>query len=144
MILGTLYILYYIGCYRSLQRKGYFISTQKMVLMASTGFCSIYTWGFNSFGQAFFIMNFFHALQYFAIIWWSEGKRMTSVFRLENFKWGKQATLLLFCTMALAYGIWAKVWGESSHLAFSALLTVSIMHFWFDGFIWSVRKFDVK
>ena len=34
------------------------------------GAVSLYAWGFNSFGEAFFVMNFFHALQYFAIVWW--------------------------------------------------------------------------
>ncbi len=56
----------------------------------STGLVSIYTWGFNTWGEAFFIMNVFHAVQYFGIV-----------------------------------------------------LVMSIMHFWYDGFIWSVQKKQV-
>ena len=55
--------------YRGYQRQGYRVSMQKVWLLASTALCSIYTWGFDSFGQAFFIMNFFHAWQYFALVW---------------------------------------------------------------------------
>ena len=33
-----------------------------------TGCVSIYAWGFRSFIDAFWVMNFFHALQYFAIV----------------------------------------------------------------------------
>jgi len=144
IIFGSLYIAYYVWSYRRLQEEGYRISTQKMILLAATGLCSIYTWGFNSFGQAFFIMNFFHALQYFALIWWSEGKQMISTFNLKSFKWGGQATFLLLCSYAFAYGVWAVFWGESNNLDFCFLLTISIMHFWFDGFIWSVRKAAVS
>ena len=48
----------------------------KIWLVASTGFVSIYTWGFNSWGQAFLIMNLFHAVQYLALVWAMEGKRI--------------------------------------------------------------------
>ena len=44
---------------------------------------------------------------------------------------------------AIVYGLWAELWGQSNHYAMSVLLTVSIMHFWYDGFVWSVRKKDV-
>jgi len=140
LAIGIPYLLYYVYAYRILGHSGYRISYQKVTLLAATGFCSVYTWGFNSFGQAFFIMNFFHALQYFAIVWWSEKGRMTTFFRLDRVWWGRKATFVLFLGIAFGYGFWAKIWGESSHLAFSVLLTVSIMHFWYDGFIWSVSK----
>lgn len=139
-ILGIPYLFYYVFSYWKLARQGYAISPQKVFLLVSTGICSIFTWGFNSFGQAFFIMNFFHALQYFALIWWSEGSQITGCFRLSRFGWGRLVALMLFLIIAFSYGIWAKIWGESSHLAFSILLVVSIMHFWYDGFIWSVTR----
>lgn len=144
ILFGSIFVLYYLWQYRKLQKNGYQISSQKIQLFAATGVCSIYTWGFNPFGQAFFIMNFFHALQYFALIWWSEGKNMTALCRLNHVKWGGYATWMIFGVVAITYGVWAKLWGESNHMAFSILLTVSIMHFWFDGFIWSVRKAHVK
>jgi hypothetical protein len=43
--------------------------SSKGLLLFLTGVCSIYAWGFNPFGLAFFIMNVFHAWQYFALIW---------------------------------------------------------------------------
>lgn len=140
---GSLYILYYLMMYRKLRINGYIISVQKTWLFASTGLCSVFTWGFNPFGQAFFIMNLFHAVQYFALIWWSEGSNVRDVLGLQKIKQGNSVALILFFGSALLYGVWAKLWGESSHLGLSILLTVSIMHFWSDGFIWSVRRSHV-
>ena len=62
----------------------------------STAVVSIWTWGFNSFGQAFFIMNFFHAFQYFAIVWWSEKKNLAGRLKLAGRKRGLAVTLVLF------------------------------------------------
>lgn len=140
LFLGISYIAFYLYYYHRLSRQGYRISSRKVLLFASTALCSIYTWGFNTFGQAFFIMNLFHALQYFALIWWSDKKNIISFFHLEHRPWGRGAALVLFVSLALMYGVWAKLFGESNHFAFSILLTVSIMHFWYDGFIWSVSK----
>ena len=59
---GVPFLVLYVLHYRDLERKGYRVSREKTLILACTGLCSIYTWGFNSFGQAFFIMNFFHAV----------------------------------------------------------------------------------
>src|SRR5262249_24608567 len=65
---GAAYVLYYALAYFRLARMGEPISWPKVAMLVSTAICSIYAWGFNAFGQAFVIMNFMHALQYFAIV----------------------------------------------------------------------------
>jgi hypothetical protein len=137
---GGAFLLYYLAMQWTLRRQGYAVSPQKVLLYVSTAACSIYTWGFNSFGEAFFIMNFFHALQYFALVWWSEQQNMQRLFRLSNVSWGKPAALVVYLTLAFAYGLWAEVSDSQNRLVLSVILVVSIMHFWYDGFIWSVRK----
>ena len=47
----------YVYAYRRLARQGYRVSYQKVALLTSTGLCSIYTWGFNSFGVAYLVMH---------------------------------------------------------------------------------------
>jgi hypothetical protein len=148
MAFGIPFIIYYLYSYWRFYQRGYKVSPQKVVLLASTAAVSIYTWGFNSFGQAFFIMNFFHAFQYFGIVWWSEKKTMMNLFRLQNVAWGKWATLVLFLAIGFGYGLWAEVADAGSvpsglDLGFNATIVVSLMHFWYDGFIWSVRKAQV-
>lgn len=137
------FFAYYVWAYVQHHRQGYRVSFQKMALLVSTGVCSVYTWGFNTFGEAFFIMNFFHAFQYFAIVWWSEQKTMIRLFRLGGLPYGKPLALMLFLLIGFGYGLWAEVSDVDNQWAMSVVLTVAIMHFWYDGFIWSVRKRQV-
>ena len=142
---GVPFLLFYLLNSRRLVRLGYRVSKEKTLLLISTGLCSILTWGFNPFGQAFFIMNFFHGVQYFALVWYAEKRGIARTFGFSRFSWqaARGPALFLFVSTAAAYGLWAELLGQSSHLAMSVLLTVSIMHFWYDGFIWSVRKQDI-
>ncbi len=138
---GLPFLAYYMFSYWRLYRQGYKVSPQKVCLLTSTGICSIYSWGFNIFGQAFFIMNFFHALQYFAIVWWAERRNVTSVFRVGTQRRGQVQAFTLFILLPCAYGYWvATTPNVQNDLVFCIALVVSIMHFWYDGFIWSVRK----
>ena len=133
---GLPFLAVYLWRYRELEKRGYRVPREKTALLASTGLCSIVTWGFNPFGEAFFIMNLFHAVQYFALIWHKERSSIRRVF-------GPGPGLTLFWVAAIGYGVWAEFWGQSGHYGFSLLLTVSILHFWYDGFVWSVRKREV-
>lgn len=143
VILGTAFLGYYVAAYGRLRREGYRVSMQKTWLLASTGLCSIYTWGFNSFGEAFFIMNLFHALQYFGIVWWSERGNMARLFRMQGRRFGRPATLALFLGLSCAYGLGVQVMDTSITALWALTLVVSVMHFWYDGFIWSVRRQQV-
>jgi hypothetical protein len=137
---GIPFVFWYLFAYWRLSKRGYVVSWQKIGLLVSTGLVSIFTWGFNTFGEAFFIMNFFHAWQYFAIVWWSERKNLTRVAHVENRSWGTPAVLALFLGLAFGYGIWAEMADSDSPILFNIIIVVAIMHFWYDGFIWSVRK----
>jgi hypothetical protein len=140
---GVPFLLFYVFRYWQLYRQGYNVSFQKVALLVSTGVCSIYTWGFNSFGEAFFIMNFFHALQYFAIVWWMETKNIIATLRLEGAQWGKPAALALLLVAGFGYGLWAELTDSNNAAAYNLVMVIAIMHFWYDGFIWSVRKKQV-
>ena len=148
LAIGIPFVLYYIVKYVGFMRQGYAVSIPKVLLLSTTAICSITTWGFNSFGEAFFIMNFFHAFQYFGLVWWSEKKSMQSLFRLERVRFGKSWALLAFLAISFGYGFWAEVFdtetvGRSVDVAWNIAIVVAIMHFWYDGFIWSVRKKQV-
>lgn len=138
---GVPFTIFYLVRYWQLSRQGYQVSNAKAALYSSTAVCSIFTWGFNSFGTAFFIMNFFHALQYFAIIWWSEGGRIRGMLGLPDSGLGRGLALLALVVGAFGYGAWVAL-GSSDigGTLFSLALSVSLLHFWYDGFIWSVRK----
>ena len=143
LLFGSTFLVYYVATYVRLMRRGYHVSLPKVVLFAATGFCSIYTWGFNTWGEAFFIMNFFHALQYFAIVWYKEQGNMTRLFRTSSLRWYKPITLSLFVGAALGYGTLVEWTPTSAPLVYPLSLVVAIMHFWYDGFIWSVQRKQV-
>jgi hypothetical protein len=140
---GIPFGLYYLYSYWRFARQGYVVSYQKVALLASTGVVSIYTWGFNTFGEAFFIMNFFHAWQYFAIVWWSEKRNLLHRLHLDHVAWGSAAMLLLFLLIAFGYGYCAETMDDRSAIFFNLVIVVAVMHFWYDGFIWSVRRKQV-
>ena len=143
MAFGTVFTAYYVFAYYQLHKQGYQISWQKTWLVASTGLTSVYTWGFNSFGEAFLIMNLFHAIQYFGLVWWSEKKNLVERFGFARLRMGVPLTFAIFVGAAFAYGYFVE-WLDSDIRPFLATtLTISLMHFWYDGFIWSVRKKQV-
>jgi hypothetical protein len=127
----------YLWHYVRLARTGYRLPRPKVLLFTSTALCSVLAWGFGSFGEAFLIMNFFHAWQYFALVWWVEKKTLSAALGSPALA---VATLLGLTT---AYGLW-RAW-EPWHARVTIALgnVVSLMHFWYDGFIWSVQRKQV-
>ena len=136
---GAAYLVFYVAAWGRLVQQGYRMSVQKVFLLVSTGFVSVYTWGYNSWGQAYLIMNFFHAAQYFAIVWATEGMNFGNRTGLAG--WGRAAVITAFLGLTLGYGLLVEL---STWYAFAAFsVVVSLMHFWYDGFVWSVRSRDV-
>jgi hypothetical protein len=140
---GSVFLVYYLISYWRFRAQGYQVSLLKAFLFASTGFCSVYSWGFNSWGEAFFIMNFFHALQYFGLVWASEQRNMTRVFGLSRWPAAKPLAAIAFLATAFGYGFWVESLDSEIEWLWAVTLVVSVMHFWYDGFIWSVRKKQV-
>ena len=128
---GTLFLVVYVASYVRLARQGYRFPFEKVFLLVSTGVCSIYTWGWNSWGEAFFIMNLFHAVQYLALVWAMERKRLARAGRLAA---------PLFFGSVLLYGGLVQLLDPGLHVLWSATIVVSLMHFWYDAFVWSVRR----
>jgi hypothetical protein len=140
---GTLFLAYYVFAQWKLHKAGYRVSVQKVFLLVSTGLVSIYTWGFNTWGEAFFIMNVFHAVQYFGIVWAMEKKSIIQVFRLSGRRFAKPIAVFLLLATGAAYGYFVQAADADVDHLWAITLVVSLMHFWYDGFIWSVRKSQV-
>ena len=151
LVFAVFFTAYYFWRYYNYWREGYNISLQKVALYSITSVISVLSWGFNSFGEAFFIMNFFHALQYFALVWWAEGGRIQTSLGLSGPRaiktlgqgLARVSGLCAFVAIAFAYGAWTESDYSDTDFFLSVTLVVSIMHFWYDGFIWSVRKKQV-
>jgi hypothetical protein len=136
------FVMYYFYAYYQLMQQGYLVSWQKVWLMVITSSVSIYCWGFHSFIDAFWVMNVFHALQYFAIVAFAEGRNLTQLFHLCRFRFGGTLAILWAISFSLLYGLWSWAFASGDWFV-SMALTTSIMHYWYDGFIWSVKKKQV-
>ena len=139
------FVAFYIFSYWRLSRQGYKVSPQKVILLSSTAIASIIAWGFNPAAIAFAAMNIFHAIQYFGILYAREGKNLLTLTRLQNAPsslkpWLVGAILLLPTCL---FGFWEFFTNPGWDMILALIFTVTIMHYWYDGFIWSVRKKQV-
>lgn len=141
LVVGTIVVIVYVLAYWRLARRGAWRPPWlKIWLVASTGFVSIFTWAFNSWGQAFLIMNLFHAVQYLALVWAMEGKRIAGLLRLPS---RPRLALGLYLGSVLAYGFGVQALDSDLTTLWALTMVVSLMHFWYDAFIWSVRRAQV-
>lgn len=143
LIGGSLFLLGYVVTYWRLAKRGYRVAWLKVWIYASTGVTSIYAWGFNAFGEAFLIMNLFHAVQYFGIVWAREKNQIAERFRLSRVTFGKPLTLAVFLGLSRAYGYWVESMDTDIRTLWALTILISLLHFWYDGFIWSVRRREV-
>jgi hypothetical protein len=141
LAVGTVLIAAYAIVYWRLARRGAWKPPWlKLWLVGSTGFVSIYTWGFNSWGQAFLIMNLFHAVQYLALVWAIEKQRICELMRLPG---RPSLVLAIYLGSVLAYGFAVQTLDADLTALWAVTMVVSLMHFWYDAFVWSVRRAQV-
>lgn len=125
-----------------LARRGVPVSPQAMALLAGTGLTSVVSWGFNPFGMALFTMKLFHCIQYFTLVSVVERPQVAGWLGREPKAVPLALATALVVLPSLAYGAWTVLGaGEPrTGLATSLILTVTLMHFWYDGFTWSARR----
>lgn len=150
IIIGVTYILFYIYKYSLLIKDGYKVSSNKIILYVMTGGVTIFTVCNYSIMEALIIGNIYHSVQYFAIVWVSERKNLIKKFKLngEFFSRAIILTCVGFSIFALSYTrleteVMTFEFTNNLPILASFWLTTSLMHFWYDGFIWSVRRKDV-
>ena len=125
--------------YGAEMRRGYRLPAHKAALLASTGGVSIAAWGFAPPFMAFAIVNLFHAIQYFAIVWLKEGGRIREKLRLAP---RGALAFPVFFALCVLFGL-AYFAANNLKLLLAPFIACSLLHFWYDSFVWSVRKKQV-
>ncbi len=146
LVAGPLYLAFYLYSYWRLTQQGYRLCPQKIALLGTTAVVSIGAWGFLSAWKAVFVMNFFHGLQYFALVWWTERRNLGHVTGLERMRFGTPVLLVAFAAITLLVGVVFQTYGRNYTMlrwAAAVGLIISLMHYWYDGFVWSVRRREV-
>lgn len=125
-----------IDYYRA-SRAGYRLPAHKLATMIVTGSVSILAWGFSPPLVALATVNLYHAVQYFALVWTKEGGRMAEALGHGD---RKQAALVFFAGSAVfGLGYMGAV-SNSLRWVVAPFIACSLLHFWYDGFVWSVRN----
>lgn len=133
---GLLFTAYYALRYRRLILEGYRYSGLKLAMFASTLAAAVVSWGWNWWGAAILSMNLFHTVQYFAIVWIAEKRNLQSRFHVSSSGW----TLAAFVASGLLYGALFMLPVGLTPWVMKLGIVVATLHFWYDGFIWSVRR----
>lgn len=148
---SVLFFAFYFYKQWEYSKKGYRVSPQKIALLVCTAVVHVWGWYFNPFGMGFFILNLFHAIQYFALVFWSERKTLLKRMRLETNPRGPGLVLIAMLLPAILFGIvsMSVPRGSPKVLSFAYVMlcvntVMETMHYWWDGFIWSVRKNQVQ
>lgn len=150
---GLGYTLFYIYSYNKLIKGGYQYSKAKLALFAVTGITTIVVSSVYTIADGVFFGNIYHALQYIYIVYVSERSNLTGIalkkeqakttLEKKDYRVGILIFFLLIIPMIFIFSGLRQVTQKMEYVAAFWLMT-SLMHFWFDGFIWSVRRQDVK
>jgi hypothetical protein len=141
MLIGGTYVVFYCAYYVHLFKRGYIVSWQKYTMLVITAVFNIVACGTLHAGVAYFINELYHAAQYLVFVWFYERKNMSNLTVRSVYK-----KLVLACAViaTFAAGCWMYLSaGGDSLLGVCIVLTCLLMHYWWDGFIWSVRRKQV-
>lgn len=138
----VLAVSYYLFTYGRLIARGYRFSLPKLAFVGVTALTNFLVWLFLPLAVAAFIANFYHAMQYFGIVWSTEHGNLERLMAIR--RGAKALALFLMVAGAFAYGIFVpRIAGGTTLAVVHLLNVVAVMHYWYDGFVWSVRKRQV-
>lgn len=138
-VMATACVIYLMAHVR-LARAGVAVSPHKVALMCATVIVQILAWGFSPPGVAFMVVNLFHAVQYFGLVWRQEGGKLPAHLGVAKGALARPLGLALVFVAPALYGLWETTTQHRWNVLTALFLSVSLLHFWMDGFIWSVRK----
>jgi hypothetical protein len=141
---GIGYTVFYYLYYHKLSQQGYKYSKTKLSLFVTTGISAILIASFYTIADAAYFGNIYHAVQYYFIVYISESSWMSE--KLPGKTPNRKLSLLFYCALILPFAIllaFVRSRTEQFSLFGAFWLLTSLLHFWYDGFIWSVRKGDM-
>lgn len=127
------FFLFYVYQYRKIVKMGYQISVHKILFFTITFICNLWIWNISGPLAALVAINFGHSIQYIAITWYAENKNLEKLFSTT-----KLIAFCLFILTGLTYGL--LVTNTTSYILARVSLGVALLHYFYDGFIWSTRK----
>ena len=136
-------VVLYVRHNLTLARRGVRSSPHKVALMVISAVIQIAAWGLSSPIVAFMVVNLYHAVQYFALVWHIEGRTVAGQVGLRSRRVAVPFGLLAVFAVPAVFGLLESGWVTYPTFVGALFLSVSLLHFWMDGFIWSVRTNSV-
>ena len=140
---GSAFLVFYLVSWVRLANSGYRFSAPKIALLGTTSAVSVYACWTMPAWKAFLVMNSYHALQYFAVLWFSEKGNLRTQLGLSDDVRGNLLSFAAAAAFVFLAGSLYRIYGYNPfelRLAGSIGLAVSLLHYWYDGFIWSARS----
>ena len=144
----------YIAYTAYLWRRGQPVALQKVVMLgvflAATFYLYVYV---EDFLVGFAVWSAFHCLQYFGIVWWFNRNRVANrgaVTSFVKFLFRPYVMLaVLYSGLILAYGginyainfVSQEDWRR---ILAAFVVTSTLLHYYYDGFIWKVRQSQTR
>jgi hypothetical protein len=136
---AILFVAYYIYRVRKMRQAGYRVSPAKIALFACTAIVNLYVIWQYTVVKAGLLGNIYHSLQYFAVVWVGERGNLLQTFKLHKVRYGFWILGVGLLVVLTAVGI-TRLFTHQLPVIGAFWLTLSLMHYWYDGFIWSVRR----
>lgn len=140
---GSAFLVFYLACWVRLASSGYRFSAPKIAPLGTTSAVSVCACWTMPAWKAFLVMNFYHALQYFAVLWFSEKSNLRTQLGLYDDVRGDLLSFAAAAAFVFLAGSLYRIYGYNLfelRLAASIGLAVSLLQDWYDGFIWSARS----
>jgi len=148
------FIVFYIIYFYRKSQNGYVYSWPKFlhffVLFATT----IYATTHYTILDCVFFGNIYHSISYFFIVYITEKKNFNNILTLnknletkseQGFFIRNRSLLFYLCLLVPITFILASIRQQNEKMIFIGAFWIltSLLHFWFDGFMWSVRRREV-
>lgn len=132
--------VFYVLAQWRLHQQGVPVSPHKVALLSVTSAVNVIAWGFCPPAVAYMAVNIYHAVQYFGIVWRQEAAKTPAHLGIAHESLKRPAAIALILAIPAVYGFAAVAFPHHWSWLAAFFLSVSLLHFWMDGFIWSVRK----
>lgn len=141
--LGSGFLVYYVYSYWQLHKRGYQVSfSQGLSAGQHRPVLDLYL-GLQQLWRGLLHYELLPRSAVFQPRLVLRKNNMMKLFRLQNLRWGKYLAAALFIGLGGTYGYWVEALDTDIEWLWAITMVVSVMHFWYDGFVWSVRKHQV-
>lgn len=143
---GVAVLLSYVIGFGVLRRAGHVASVPKIVFLGTFVAISAGALYWERIEHWLFMSTFLHSMQYYALVYWVEHKNVGKRSGVSHPVQVVAVTMLVMFLLVYGFG-YASLKIERTPYAselfragHACIVWMTLLHFWFDGFVWSARE----